>query len=105
MPKMIIEMTPGEVHLVEHPTREPGKLSRWLSLKTASLSTRYNFAESSAGATTSNRGQYQAVVKSAFHLDPTGSYSIEGGLFPGNRFSGAGTVRVGEPEYCGQISI
>ena len=87
MPRMIIEMTPGDVHLMEHPAKEPGKLSRWVSLRTLSLSTRYNFVENSAGATTSNQGQYQSVVKGAFHLDPAGKYSIEDGLFPGNRFS------------------
>src|SRR5438034_874925 len=55
---------------MEHPAKEPGKLSRWVRLRTLSLSTRYNFVENSARATTSNQGQYQSVVKGAFHPDP-----------------------------------
>ena len=87
MPRMIIDMTPGDVQLVSHPPQRQGKLARWINLHTASLSTRYNFVENSAGTVTNNQGQYQAVVKGAFQFDPDGRYTLEAGLFPGSRFS------------------
>lgn len=87
MPRMIIDMTPGDVQLVPHPPREAGKLSRWVKPGTVLLSTRYHFVENSAGIVTSNQGQYQAVVKAVFQFDPDSRYTIEAGVFPGNRFS------------------
>jgi hypothetical protein len=88
MPRMMIEMTPGDVHLAERPHPERGKFSRWLHLQNVSLSTRYNFVENSADAVTSNQGQYQIAVKGAFQFDSAGKFTVQSGLFSGNRFSG-----------------
>jgi hypothetical protein len=88
MPRMMIQMTPGDVHLVERPNPEYRKLSRWLNLQNVSLSTRYNFVENSADAITSNQGQYQVAVKGAFQFDRAAKFTVQGGLFSGNRFSG-----------------
>ena len=87
MPRMIIDMTPGDVQLEPHPEREAGKLSPWVKLGTVSLSTRYNFVQNSAGSVNSSQGQYQAVIKAAFRFDSGSRYTMEAGLFPGNRFS------------------
>ncbi len=87
MPRMIIDMTPGDVQLVTPPSRDSGKLSRWLLLRTASMSTRYNYIENSLGSVTSNQDQYQAVFKAGIRLDPRARYTIEMGLFSGRRFS------------------
>jgi len=85
---MTIEMAAGDVHLVERPNPERGKFSRWLNLQNVSLSTRYNFVKNSAAAVTSNQGQYQAALKGAFQFDRAGKFTVQGGLFSGNRFSG-----------------
>lgn len=87
MPRMIIDMTPGDIQLLPLSVERPGKLSRWINLRTASLSTRYNYIENSAQSVTNNQGQYQAAFKGAFLLGPDGRLSLEAGVFPGSRFS------------------
>jgi hypothetical protein len=111
MPRMIIDMTPGDVQLVPHPARLRGKLSRWVNFETVSVSTRYNFIENSVGSLSSNQDQYQVVLKGAFQFDPDGRYTIQAGLFPGNRFSsgwngsGWGTGKLRTNLYLKQLYV
>lgn len=63
-----------------------GKIARWFELQTATLSTRHMFIENSSGLTTTNQEQYQGAFKGRFKFDKRGNYSINAGVFSGNRF-------------------
>jgi hypothetical protein len=70
------------------PPPKQGKITRWFSLDTAHLSTRYHFIENADGTQAANNNQYQAVLKAALKFDRAGNYSIHAGLFTGNTFPG-----------------
>ena len=65
---------------------DSGKLARWFELQTATLMARYLSAENSSGARTMNRLQHNMAFKGRIKFDPRGNYSLNAGLFSGNRF-------------------
>jgi hypothetical protein len=88
LPMMVIEMQPGDTQLVRvQPSRE-GKLSRWLDLEVASVSTRYRHVESLLSTTTASNVQHQIALKGSVRLDSMGKFTLHAGLFSGDTFSG-----------------
>ena len=86
-PMMVIEMKPGDTHLDITGRTAEGTLGRWLTLDTASLSTRYRHISNFLGATTASNQQYQFALKGSFSLDTGGRFTIHAGLFTGNTFT------------------
>jgi hypothetical protein len=64
------------------------KICRWVDLQMANIATRYRFVENSASVTTNNQLQDNVAVKARFKFDRKGKYSINGGVFTGNTFTG-----------------
>lgn len=80
---MMIDMRPGDTH----PARTPGAtLSRWLTLDTASLGTRYRWADTVAGAPLWNEQQHQLTLRGAFHAGLSRRVQLHFGLFTGSGF-------------------
>ena len=84
----IIDLRPGDVRLFTPSASPAGKLSRWLDLQAASLSTQYIFAKNGLGLTIANQQQYQVAVRGRFKLDAAGRFAIHAGLYTGASFTG-----------------
>jgi len=85
---MMIEMKPGDTHLEASGRVREGTFGRWLTLETASVSTRYRHIDNFLGETTASNQQYQLAVKGSISLDNDGRVTVHGGLFTGNSFTG-----------------
>jgi hypothetical protein len=72
------------------PNVQPGqtKISRWLELETATVTTRYRYIESSRGEVLANQDQYQDILRGRFKFDSRGRYSIFAGISTGTSFIG-----------------
>lgn len=65
-----------------------GKLSRWLEVKAASLSSCYVFDDdSNSGTTLASQNQFQATFEGRFKFDAKSRYSLHVGVFTGNNFT------------------
>jgi hypothetical protein len=85
---MVIEMQPGDTRLIRAlPSRE-GRLSRWLDVDLASVSTRFRHVESLMGVTTASNQQHQIAIKGDLRLDAAGTLTLHAGLFSGDTFTG-----------------
>jgi len=62
-----------------------GKISRWLEIQTATLSSRYVYRDNSDRRTTANQVQHGESFKGRFKFDPKGNYSIVAGLSTGDQ--------------------
>ena len=68
-PMMVIEMKPGDTHLDAAVRSGEGIFGRWLTLDTASFSTRYRHIDNFLGATTASNQQLM-VVRSRQVIEP-----------------------------------
>src|SRR5258708_7453945 len=57
------------------------KLRRWFEVQSATISTRYVFADNRNGDTLANQVQHQEEFTGRFKFDAKGNYSINAGLF------------------------
>ena len=103
-PMMVIEMKPGDTHLDAAVRSGEGIFGRWLTLDTASFSTRYRHIDNFLGATTASNQQYQVVLKGSVVLDGGGRFTIHAGLFTGNSFTG-GWNNAGPGTGVGQSNL
>ena len=87
-PMMVIEMKPGDTHLDMEGRGSEGFFGRWLTLDTASISTRFRHIGNFLGATTASNQQYQVALKGAFSVDEGGRFTLHAGVFTGNIFTG-----------------
>jgi len=85
---MMIEMKPGDTHLEASGRVGEGIFGRWLTLETASVSTRYRHIYNFLGQTIASNQQYQLAVKGSISLDNNGRVMVHAGLFTGNTFTG-----------------
>jgi hypothetical protein len=60
-----------------------GKLRRWFEVQSATISTRYVFADNRNGDTLANQVQHQEEFTGRFKFDAKGNYSINAGFFTG----------------------
>lgn len=109
-PMMVIEMKPGDTHLTNI-TPPEGKLARWVTLETASITTRYRFLENSERSIVANQQQYQIALGGDLNVDAAGRFHVHAGLFTGNSFSGGwsatglGTGQAQSNLYLKQLSV
>src|SRR5215467_2926360 len=103
-PMMVIEMKPGDTHLDVPVRAGEGTFGRWLTLDTASISTRYRHIDNSLGLTTASNQQYQVVLKGSVVLDSGERFAIHAGLFTGNSFTG-GWNNAGPGTGVGQSNL
>src|ERR1700752_834276 len=61
-------------------------IARWIDLQTATLGVRYRFVANSQGTTVTNQLQDHLQLRGRFKFDENGNYSINAGVFTGNRF-------------------
>jgi hypothetical protein len=85
---MMIEMKPWDTHLDASGRAGERIFGRWLTLDTASLSTRYRHVDNFLGETTASNQQYQLALKGWISFDRDESVTIHAGLFTGNSFTG-----------------
>ena len=108
MPTMMIDMRPGDTHLAGNPA---AARFRWLTLDTASLSTRYRWADTAGGAALWNQQQHQVALRGTVAAGVLHGLRLHFGLFTGSGFqagwnnTGPGTGRVRTNLYLKQLSL
>src|SRR6185295_3098052 len=60
-------------------------LSRWIDLQAMTLVARSRFVQDTQGVTVANQAQYRAEFRGRFKFDQAGNYSLNAGVFTGNR--------------------
>jgi hypothetical protein len=64
------------------------EFNRWVDIETWTLSTRYRYIRTDAGAVTSNQEQWQMQLRPRFKFDAKGKYSVGAFVETGNVFNG-----------------
>lgn len=104
----MIDMRPGDTHLTRTPA---AALARWLTLDTASIGTRYRWANTVAGAPLWNQQQHQLALRGALHAGSFPRLELHFGFFTGSGFAagwnntGPGTGRARANVYLKQLAV
>ncbi|MEW5979418.1 MAG: hypothetical protein AB1898_26785 [Acidobacteriota bacterium] len=88
------------------PTKQgsSGRLSRWLRVESAILSSRYRYSENSEGIATGNGAQHREAFKGNFNFDSSGRYQVVAGVFAGNGIT-RGWSNTGWGSGSGQTNV
>ncbi len=84
---LVCAPAPARGQAVPPPPKPPPPLARWVDVQNATLTTRYRFVDTSAGAITTNQLQHRESLRARFKFDAPGKYALNVGVFSGSRFT------------------
>ena len=80
--------------------------NHWIDLQNATLSTRYRFADTSAGTITTNQLQHRESLRARFKFDAPGRYALNVGVFSGSRFTSSwNNTGIGLGEWQAPLAV